>query len=146
MDFEEFFGPNAEVVDLQARDRWQAIDELMDHLVATHKIPAEHRDAIAACLRKRETAMSTGIGFGIGLPHARTDLVPEVVHMIGRSRPGIPFDAIDGKPVHLVFLFLVPLGEVQKHIHTLANLAKLLHGRDFRDGLWGRFLGGEPEE
>ena len=78
--------------------------------------------------------MSTGIGIGIGIPHAATDLVGEVVGAIGRSRKGVQFDALDGKPVKLVMLFLVPQDQFQKHLNTLANLAKLLHKRDFRDG------------
>jgi len=52
-----------------------------------------------------------------------------VVGAIGRSRKGVQFDALDGKPVKLVMLFLVPQGQFQKHLHTLANLAKLLHKR-----------------
>jgi mannitol/fructose-specific phosphotransferase system IIA component (Ntr-type) len=84
--------------------------------------------------------MSTGIGFGIGIPHASTELVPEVVAVVGRSQKGIQFDALDGKPVHLVLLFVVPSGQFQKHVNTLANIAKLLHRQDFRDGLWGRLM------
>ena len=140
MDSEEFFGPEVNAVDLQAQDRWEAIEELMNHLVTTRKIPAQRRDSIARSVRKRESAMSTGIGFGIGIPHASTELVSEVVFVVGRSRRGIQFEALDGKPVHLVFLFLVPAGQFQKHVNTLANLAKLLHRQDFREGLWGRFM------
>ncbi len=140
MDFEDFLGPRADVVDLRAQDRWQAIEELINHLVATRKIPAQHRDSIVRSVRTRESEMSTGIGFGIGMPHASTELVPEVVAVVGRSRKGIQFDALDGQPVHLVFLFLVPAGQFQKHAKTLGNIAKLLHRHDFRDGLWGRFM------
>jgi mannitol/fructose-specific phosphotransferase system IIA component (Ntr-type) len=140
MDFEDFLGPKANVVELRGQDRWQAIEELINHLVTARKIPTQHRDAIVGNVRTRESRMSTGIGFGIGIPHASTELVPEVVAVVGRSRKGIQFDALDGKPVHLVFLFLVPAGQFQKHANTLANIAKQLHRRDFRDGLWGRFM------
>ncbi len=58
--------------------------------------------------------MTTGIGFGVSIPHASTTLVSEVAAVVGRSRAGIQFDAIDGKPVHLVFLFLVAAGRVAK--------------------------------
>ena len=123
------------LTELQAGDRWQAIDELINNLVATGKIQAEHRDAIAAVVKKRETSMSTGIGFGIGIPHASTDLIKEVVGALGRSRKGINFDALDNQPVNLVMLFLVPQGQFQKHLHTLANIAKLLHKAEFRQAL-----------
>ena len=86
-------------------------------------------------VKKRETSMSTGIGFGIGIPHASTDLIPEVVGSLGRSKAGVNFDSLDNQPVNLVMLFLVPQGQFQKHLHTLANIAKLLHKADFRHSL-----------
>ncbi|HEX9046611.1 MAG TPA: PTS sugar transporter subunit IIA [Verrucomicrobiae bacterium] len=116
-----------------SENRWQAIDELIDILVARHKIKSEHRVAISESIRKRELAMSTGIGFGIAIPHAASALVSEVVGAVGRSRKGVQFDALDGKPVKLVMLFLVPQGQFQKHAHTLANIAKMLHKADFRE-------------
>ena len=94
-----------------------------------------HRDAIVAVVKKRETSMSTGIGFGIGIPHASTDLIYEVVGAFGRSKKGLNFDALDNQPVNLVMLFLVPQGQFQKHLHTLANIAKLLHRAEFRQAL-----------
>ena len=123
------------VPELQATNRWEAIDELLNTLVACGKIKAEHRPAIAAVVKKRETSMSTGIGFGIGIPHASTDLIYEVVGALGRSRGGVNFDALDNQPVNLVMLFLVPQGQFQKHLHTLANIAKLLHKKEFRQSL-----------
>ena len=123
------------VPDLQASNRWDAIDELLNTLVSCGKIKADHRQAIAAVVKKRETSMSTGIGFGIGIPHASTDLIYEVVGALGRSRTGVNFDALDNQPVKLVMLFLVPQGQFQKHLHTLANIAKFLHKPDFRSAL-----------
>jgi mannitol/fructose-specific phosphotransferase system IIA component (Ntr-type) len=135
MDLNDFLGPKPIVIDLQAENRWQAIDELIGCLVTHGKIMQEDRDSIIAGVIKRDSSMSTGIGFGIGIPHASTDLVSEVIGAVGRSRKGVQFEALDGKPVHLLMLFLTPPGQFQKHLHTLANLAKLLHNRDFRDGL-----------
>ena len=123
------------VEDLKAANRWEAIDELIDRLVNCRKIRGKDREAIAAAVRKREESMSTGIGFGVGLPHASTDLVEKVVGAFGRSKSGINFDALDNKPVSLVVLFLVPQGHFQKHLHTLANVAKSLHDSKFRNAL-----------
>jgi mannitol/fructose-specific phosphotransferase system IIA component (Ntr-type) len=135
MDLNDFLGPKPIVIDLQAENRWQAIDELIAALVAHNKIKPEHQEAIAESVKKRERSMTTGIGFGIGIPHASTNLVSDVVGAIGRSRGGVQFDAMDNNPVKLVMLFLVPQGQFQKHLPTLANIAKLLHKRDFLDGL-----------
>src|SRR5437016_10406823 len=123
------------VPELQATTRWEAIDELLNVLVNCGKIKPESRQAIAGVVKKRETSMSTGIGFGIGIPHASTDLIYEVVGALGRSHSGVNFDALDNQPVNLVMLFLVPQGQFQKHLHTLANIANLLHIKDFRQEL-----------
>jgi mannitol/fructose-specific phosphotransferase system IIA component (Ntr-type) len=135
MDLGDILGPEQIIPDLQATNRWEAIDELINNLVATNKIKAEHRDAVSAVVKKRESSMSTGIGFGIGIPHASTDLIYEVVGALGRSKKGVNFDALDNQPVNLVMLFLVPQGQFQKHLHTLANIAKLLHKAEFRQAL-----------
>lgn len=123
------------LTDLSAANRWEAIDELIGLLVTRGKIKPEDREQISAVVKKREHSMSTGIGFGIGIPHASTDLIYDVTGAFGRSRKGIQFDALDNQPVKLVMLFLVPQGQFQKHLHTLANIAKLLHNKDFRAAL-----------
>lgn len=135
MDLADILSPEVIKADLQAANRWEAIDELIGNLITAGKIKPEHRDAIVSVVKKRESSMSTGIGFGIGLPHASTDLIYEVVGAFGRSRKGVNFDALDNQPVTLVMLFLVPQGQFQKHLHTLAKIAKLLHRKEFRQAL-----------
>lgn len=135
MDLGDILSPQQIKADLQATTRWEAIDELINNLVECRKIKPEHYDAIVAVVKKRESSMSTGIGFGIGIPHASTDLITEVVGAFGRSQKGVNFDALDNQPVNLVMLFLVPQGQFQKHLHTLAKIAKLLHKKEFRQAL-----------
>src|SRR5438093_3397819 len=135
MDLGDILGPEQIVPELKATNRWEAIDELIQQLIGSGKIKSEHREAVTAVIKKRESSMSTGIGFGIGIPHASTDLIYEVVGSLGRSRKGVNFDALDNQPVNLVMLFLVPQGQFQKHLHTLANIAKLLHKSEFRQAL-----------
>jgi fructose-specific phosphotransferase system IIA component len=135
MDLGDILSKEQIITDLQATNRWEAIDELINNLVATGKISPPNREAIIAVVKKRESSMSTGIGFGIGIPHASTDLINEVVGALGRSRKGVNFDSLDNQPVNLVMLFLVPQGQFQKHLHTLANIAKLLHKAEFRQAL-----------
>ena len=135
MDLSDILTKDQIIPELQASNRWEAIDELIHNLVTTSRIKAEHEAAIAGVVKKRETSMSTGIGFGIGIPHASTDLIYEVVGALGRSKSGVNFDALDNQPVNLVMLFLVPQGQFQKHLHTLANIAKLLHRAEFRQAL-----------
>ena len=120
------------VTELKATDRWEAIEELIELLVNNGHVKSEHSEAILSVVKKRENSMSTGIGFGIGIPHASTDLVDEVTGAFGRSKNGGNFDALDNQPVTLVMLFLVPQGQFQKHLHTLAKIAKVLHKKEFR--------------
>src|SRR6266516_7933475 len=135
MNLGDILSPGQINPEMQASNRWEAIDELISKLVETGRIKPESRDQIAAVVKKRETSMSTGIGFGIGIPHASTDLIYEFVGALGRSKKGINFDALDNQPVNLAMLFLVPQGQFQKHLHTLAHIAKLLHRSEFRTAL-----------
>jgi len=135
MTLGDILQPENIVPDLKAADRWGAIDELINRLVESGRIKPENREAIASVVRRRENSMSTGIGFGIGIPHASTDLITEVSAAFGRSHQGLDFDALDNQPVTLVMLFLVPQGQFQKHLRTLADIAKLLHKREFRQAL-----------
>src|SRR5438093_7410312 len=135
MNLGDILSPGQINPEMQASNRWEAIDELISKLVETGRIKPESRDQIAAVVKKRESSMSTGIGYGIGIPHASTDLIHEVVGAFGRSRKGINFDALNNQPVTLVMLFLVPQGQFQKHLHTLAGIAKLLHKAEFRQAL-----------
>jgi mannitol/fructose-specific phosphotransferase system IIA component (Ntr-type) len=135
MDLADILSPNLITSDLKATNRWDAIEELVDNLVACSKIKPEHQEAVVSVVRKRESSMSTGIGFGIGIPHASTDLIYEVVGAFGRSTSGVDFEALDNQPVTLVMLFLVPQGQFQKHLHTLAKIAKMLHKKEFRQAL-----------
>jgi len=135
MDLSDILTLDQITADLKATTRWEAIDELINSLVATSKIKPEDRDQIVDVVKKRESRMSTGIGFGVGIPHASTDLIYDVVGAFGRSKKGVNFDALDNQPVSLVMLFLVPQGQFQKHLHTLAKIAKLLHKKEFRQAL-----------
>lgn len=135
MDLADILSPEQINPDMKATNRWEAIDELISHLVSVGKIKPENREAILTVVKKRETTMSTGIGFGIGIPHASSDLIYEVVGALGRSRKGINFDALDNQPVNLVMLFVVPQGHFQKHLRTLADIAKLLKNETSRRAL-----------
>lgn len=123
------------IADLRATNRWEAIDELVANLVATGKIKPEHRDGIIGAVRKRETSMSTGIGHGVGIPHASTDLVTEITGAFGRSKTGIDFDSPDGQNVTLVTLLLVPQKQFQQHLHTVSSIAKMFSNENFRQAL-----------
>ena len=123
------------IPEMRAKDRWEAIEELVGQLVLAGKIPEACRIPIVAAVRKRETSMSTGIGQGIGLPHAQSDLISIPLAVVGRSKAQMNFDALDGQPVSLAILLVIPQGQYQKHLHTVANVASLFRSPNFRQTL-----------
>jgi mannitol/fructose-specific phosphotransferase system IIA component (Ntr-type) len=122
---------------MQAQERWAAIVELTQLLVRVGKVRAEDEEVVLAALRRREETMSTGIGFGIAIPHASSDRVSEVVAAFGRAPDGIEFDSLDNAPVKFIVLFVVPKDQFQAHLRTLAAIAKLLNDRQVREALAG---------
>jgi fructose-specific phosphotransferase system IIA component len=123
------------VPELKATARWDAIRELVDVLVAAGKIREEELEPVLESIKQREQTMSTGIGFGIAIPHASSDKVEEVVAAFGRSTTGVEFDSLDGQPVFFIVLFVVPKDQFQTHLRTLAAIAKFLNDKTVRDEL-----------
>jgi len=123
------------IPDMKAEERWSAIVEIVDMLVQESRINVDDREGILAALQQREETMSTGIGFGIAIPHASSERVTEVVAGFGRSRAGIEFDSLDNSLVHFIVLFIVPRDQFQTHLRTLAAIAKFLNDRAVREEL-----------
>jgi fructose PTS system EIIBC or EIIC component len=96
------------LMDMRAADRWQAIEELVDHLVATRAVNSHDRDAITTAVKRREAAMTTGLGFGLAVTLGDTELIQSPLLAFGRSQKGIEYAAIDEEPVRFVFLLLRP--------------------------------------
>ena len=121
--------------EMQATERYAAIAELVELLVRHAQITEADRAPVLAALRAREETMSTGIGFGIAIPHASSDRVSKVVAAFGRSGKGIEFEALDNSMVRFVVLFVVPKDQFQTHLRTLAAIAKFLNDRNVRERL-----------
>ena len=123
------------VAQLQGTTAMQVIDELVGHLVAVGAIPLAASESVTLALKHREHSMSTGIGFGVAIPHAASDLIKEPIVAFGRSTGGIQFDALDHQPVQLVVMMIVPVADRQKHLPILAGVSRLLHNREVRTAL-----------
>lgn len=135
MDLSSLLTVEQIIPQMQSTERWGAIVELVDLLVKVGKVKPEDHDVVLNALKTREETMSTGIGFGIAIPHASSDKVGEVVAAFGRSTGGIEFDSLDNAPVKFVVLFVVPRDQFQMHLRTLAAIAKLLNDRTVREAL-----------
>ncbi len=121
-------------MDMKARTKDEALEELVDVL----NLPEDKKEILLVTLRKREAIGSTGVGQGIAIPHSRSLVVDRLEVVVGRSREGVDFDAIDGKPVHLFFLIVAPPHDGSTgYLLTLghiANLArKLARRKDWMD-------------
>lgn len=86
-------------------------------------------------LIEREKLGSTGIGDGIAIPHGKLKGLDRLVISFGRSRQGIEFDAIDGKPVHIFFLLMAPESSTGQHLKALAKISRMLKDPYFRNDL-----------
>jgi mannitol/fructose-specific phosphotransferase system IIA component (Ntr-type) len=132
MKFEEFVSFKATVAELQAKDRDEAITELVSALVAAGKIPTESAKDVTRAVIKRENEASTGMGKGVAVPHVKHPAVKNVVAAVGHSSTGIDFAALDEQPVYSVILLISPLDNPDKHLQAMENIFRHLQKERFR--------------
>jgi PTS system fructose-specific IIC component/PTS system nitrogen regulatory IIA component len=125
----DLFTPEFILVDLQAEDKEEVFEELVDRFCQT--IKSDAREEILDALRQREMKMSTGIQKGVAIPHGKTNAVDRVYGVLGISRKGIDYEALDGNPVYLLFMVLGPTGDSEKHLKVLQRMAELLANPQF---------------
>ncbi|NJM37830.1 MAG: PTS sugar transporter subunit IIA [Akkermansiaceae bacterium] len=113
------------VMEVEAKEHWLSIVELVDCLVKTNKLSVSQREEMLEAFRVREEFVSTGIGSGVAIPHAFSDDLEDVIAVFGRSKDGIDYQALDNEPVHFIVLFIVPRKNYQLHLQTLAAIAKM---------------------
>lgn len=109
-------------------------DAVLEEMVALVSTSEAVTDAAAllAAVRDRERVLSTGIGLGIAIPHAKIHGVTRFVVAVGRHTRGIDFDAIDGKPVHIVVLIAGPQDAQDRYLRLLARLSGRLRQEEVR--------------
>jgi nitrogen PTS system EIIA component len=136
----ELLSPDRVVVPLTARDKAGVIAELTHHLV-------DHSgggfDEVLGAVEEREAVLSTGIGFGVAIPHARSSAVRELSMVCGLSPVPVPYDSIDGEPVRLFFLIVGPESSAGQHVKLLSRIARLVRRDNLRQQLCEA---GSPQE
>jgi PTS system fructose-specific IIC component/PTS system nitrogen regulatory IIA component len=125
----EIFTPERIKIGLEAEDKEEVFEELVDQFCYVSRCGA--REEILGAVKKREAKMSTGIRQGIALPHGKTNAVSRITGILGTSKRGIDYEALDGKPVHLVFMILTPDEDAETHLKVLQRLAELLDNPEF---------------
>lgn len=130
----QYITPDTVAVELTASDRDAAIAELVGIAARTGKVkdPA----AVVSSALAREAVVSTGLGDGIAIPHAKTDAVSEPVVVYARSRAGIDWSSRDGQPATELFLIAVPEQAAgNTHLSILGSLSRKLVNAQFRSEL-----------
>jgi mannitol/fructose-specific phosphotransferase system IIA component (Ntr-type) len=137
MRFTDLLQPTDIVVPLEAADKWEAIEVLMDHLRAAGRVEAQVAPELLEQVLVRERSMSTGMEKGIAIPHAAVDQLEGVVACLGlvKRAGGLAFDCMDSRPSNIVVLLLIPRAQKLQHIRTLADIARLLARAEVREGL-----------
>ncbi len=121
------------IVDMKARTKKEALRELSEVLAGSVK--GLDAAGLLDMLLEREKLGTTAMGDGIAIPHARIEALDRLLASFGRSRQGVGFDSVDGKPTHLFFLLVAPGREGSAHLLTLARLSRLLSSPEFRSKL-----------
>lgn len=135
MKLQKYLWPSSIRIQLRAQDKWQAIDELLQVLVRQGLVADVAQ--VRADLLAREKKMSTGMEFGLALPHAKSDGAKELAIALGISREGIDFESLDDKPAHVIFLVVSRKDITGPHIQCLAEIATLFKREDIRTTLAG---------
>ena len=133
MSISEVLRPELMKFGMEATDKKQAILELAE-LMWEHGFIEDLQGLVDATM-EREAEYSTGIGMGVGIPHAKSAVVKQPVVAFGKSNKGIEFDSFDGEPVYLVFLIAVPEKSDKEHLNILSTLSRALMHEEVRDAL-----------
>ncbi len=118
---------------IKATKKDKVIEELVD-LVSTSTM-VKDRDELLTDIKDRENLVTTGIGYGVAFPHAKTKAVKGIVIAFGRSSEGIDFEAIDHKPVYLFFLIAAPEDAIGAHLNVMARLSYMMKSEENREKL-----------
>ncbi len=119
------------VVWLSSDTKEGVLRELVDVLSTAPQV--QDREALLKAILEREGIMSTGVGLGIAVPHAKIDSVSDFVVAIGISRQGVDFDALDDRPVHIVVMIAGPAGQQDRYIRILARVVLTLKDPKVRE-------------
>ena len=128
----ELLSRGAICMDIRSSRREDAVRELLEALVTDNRLPAQMLEASLEAVEKREKLGSTAIGNGVAVPHARLQGLDGTVIAIGLSKEGVEFRALDGEPVHQVFLVLGPEEHPDDYIEVMRRISGLLQNGDFR--------------
>jgi mannitol/fructose-specific phosphotransferase system IIA component (Ntr-type) len=127
MQLKDFFTQGAISLDIKARTK----DEALAEMVSLLGLDSRGAETLLRVLQRRESLGSTGVGRGVAIPHSRSLVSNRLRLAYGRHRTGLEFQAIDGKPVHHLFLIVAPPLEISnQYLPVLGRIAQLAKDND----------------
>jgi nitrogen PTS system EIIA component len=132
MDLEDICQIADTVIDLSVQSKRALLHDLARRAAPVLKVDD---DILFSALAKREELGSTGVGNGVAIPHVRLEQVKRPFGILARLQHPIPFEAIDGQPVDLVCLLLLPKENGQTQLNTLAAVARRLRSQEVLEQL-----------
>lgn len=133
MRLEDLLSKNDVMPETTAADKRGLLDEMVSHVFASAN--ARERDEALRMLLEREKLGSTGIGYGIAIPHCKLKGTNRLTVAFARSKKGVDFNALDSMPVHLFFLIIAPENAASAHLKVLSSISKILRDAGFRKKL-----------
>ena len=128
----DVFCPELVVLGLQQRTKQAVIAELVQRLVNAGHVEAASESSLVQLIMAREEMGSTAVGNGIAMPHCRTSLTERFMGAVAIDANGVDFGALDGQPVHLVFLLLAPLDQRERLFDILGRISSLRQEKTIR--------------
>ncbi len=133
MKIVEFLNEKAVTASIKSTTKEGVLREMVDLLAKAEGF--RNKDELISVLINRENLGSTGIGQGVGIPHAKTNVVKKLVAAFGLCPQGVNFDALDGELVYIFFLLVAPEDSAGPHLKGLARISRLLKDKYFRESL-----------
>jgi fructose-specific phosphotransferase system IIA component len=133
MKLSKFCDENLVNFSLKAANKDEVIEELVAMAAGSNMI--KDHDELLKDVKERENLVTTGVGYGVAFPHAKTRSAKGIVIVFGRSEKGINFDAMDHKAVNLFFLIAAPEDAIGAHLNVMARLSYLMKLAENREKL-----------
>lgn len=127
--------------DLKGTTKEAVITKLVD--LAAESSMVRDRDELLSAVLEREKLVTTGVGYGVAFPHAKTRALKGIVIVFGRSEVGVDFEAMDKKPVHLFYLIAAPEDAIGAHLNVMARLSFIMKSERNRERLMRAKTAGE---
>ncbi len=121
------------LADLKGNKKEEVINELIDLFKDDKRV--NDIEKVRSAVLEREKIMSTGVGKGFAIPHGKTNAVNEIIAAFGKTKNPIDYDALDGQPVHLVFILVGKDNLVSAHIKLLSRISRMMNKDEFRQKL-----------